>query len=171
MAGTKDSYRSPQACRIRGAGSSQNKNPSSLLLIVAYCIFQCQIVFADSVDNQVIVIVNKEVQEQKISLGAVRSIFGMRLRSWVNGRPVRVFVFNDSHPVHIEFSKKILGVFPHQLRSSWDRLVFSGTGQSPSYVKSEIEMLSYIKHTPGAIGYIRKNIAHEQVNELRVAND
>jgi hypothetical protein len=126
---------------------------------------------ADEAHSRIIVITNKNVQEKSITLGALRSIFGMRLRSWKGGKPVRVFVLRDFHPVHIEFSKKVLGVFPHQLRSSWDRLVFSGTGQAPTYVKNEDEMLKRVEKTPGAIGYITRSHEHGQVKVLPVIKD
>jgi ABC-type phosphate transport system substrate-binding protein len=126
---------------------------------------------AEEVHSKVVVITNKDVQEKSITLGALRSIFGMRLRSWAGGKPVRVFVFSDYYPVHIEFSKKVLGVFPHQLRSSWDRLVFSGTGQAPTQVRNEEEMLDRIENTPGAIGYITRSHEHGQVKELPVIKD
>jgi hypothetical protein len=83
----------------------------------------------------------------------VREIFFMRLSSWPDGSPIHVFVLPDNHPLHIRFAKEILGVYPFQLRSAWDRLVFSGTGVSPTTVESEEEMLERIKSTPGSIGY------------------
>ena len=122
-------------------------------------------------NTSIVVIANQGVHEKSLTLGAVRSIFGMRLRSWKRDLPIRVFVFNDYNPVHIEFSKKVLGVFPHQLRWSWDRLVYSGTGQAPTYVKSAEEMLESVKNTPGAIGYINRDREHGFVKELPVTND
>jgi hypothetical protein len=83
----------------------------------------------------------------------VREIFFMRLSSWPDGSPIHVFVLPDNHPLHIRFAKEILGVYPFQLRSAWDRLVFSGTGVSPTTVESKEEMLERIKSTPGSIGY------------------
>jgi len=121
--------------------------------------------------TSIVVIANKGVDEKSLTLGAVRSIFGMRLRSWKGGIPVRVFVFDDYNPLHIEFSKKILGVFPHQLRWTWDRLVFSGTGQAPTYVKTADEMLEHVRNTPGAIGYIDRDLEHGFVKELPVVDD
>jgi hypothetical protein len=78
----------------------------------------------------------------------------MRLRRWDDGTPVRVFVLSDRDPAHREFSKKLLGVFPHQLRRSWDRTVFSGLGQAPTEVEDEAEMLRRVAETPGAVGYV-----------------
>ena len=125
-------------------------------------------VSASESSSPVVVITNKDVSEKSLNLGALRSVFGMRLRSWMGGKPVRVFVFSDHHPLHIEFSKKILGVFPHQLRWSWDRLVFSGTGQAPVYVTSEAQMLELVSVTPGAIGYLTRGKANGQIKVLPI---
>lgn len=141
-----------------------------LLSIILLCLW-VNVGQAEEAHGNIVVITNKDVQEKSITLGALRSIFGMRLRSWSGGKPVRVFVFSDYYPVHVEFSKKVLGVFPHQLRSSWDRLVFSGTGQAPTQVKNEEEMLKHIENTPGAIGYITRSHEHGQVKELPVIKD
>jgi ABC-type phosphate transport system substrate-binding protein len=141
------------------------------LLLIAISLLWMNPGLAAESQGAIVVITNKDVQEKSITIGALRSIFGMRLKSWSNDEPVRVFVFSDYHPLHIEFSKKVLGVFPHQLRSSWDRLVFSGTGQAPSYIRNEAEMLNFVENTPGAIGYITRSHEHGQVKELPVIKD
>ncbi|WP_374086554.1 hypothetical protein [Methylomicrobium lacus] len=93
---------------------------------------------------------------KRLSAETVREIFFMRLSSWPDGSPIHVFVLPDDHPLHVRFAKEILGVYPFQLRSAWDRLVFSGTGVSPTTVESLEEMRSRIASTPGAIGYTDK---------------
>lgn len=90
---------------------------------------------------------------KQLTAETVREIFFMRLSTWPDGSPIHVFVLPDNHPLHIRFAKEILGVYPFQLRSAWDRLVFSGTGVSPTTVETEEEMLERIKSTPGSIGY------------------
>ena len=44
-------------------------------------------------------------------------------------------------------------MFSHRLRKTWDRLVFTGTGQAPIEVNTIEEMRSRVMNTPGAIGY------------------
>ena len=149
---------------------SPGKTAASYFIFILLACININSSYADT-DTAVIVIANKGVVEESLTLGAVRSIFGMRLRAWAGGKPIRVFVFNDHHPLHIEFSKKILGVFPHQLRWSWDRLVFSGTGQAPTYVDNEAQMLAYVENTPGAIGYITGSQGHGHVKQLPVIKD
>ncbi len=91
----------------------------------------------------------------------------MRLTHWSDSTPITVFVLPSGHPLHKEFSKKVLKLFPHQLQTAWDRLVYSGTGKAPTVVKSEEEMQYLLTVTPGAIGYIDKSIKHENLNIIR----
>jgi hypothetical protein len=100
------------------------------------------------------VIVNPDVADRSISRRAVRAIFSMRLRQWPDGKPVRVFVLPDRNPVHVSFAKNRLNTFPHQLRRSWDLLVYSGSGQAPTVVETPAEMLQKVSSTTGAIGYL-----------------
>ena len=83
----------------------------------------------------------------------LRRIFFSRQTHWSDGTPIRAFVLPDKHPLHIRFSKEILGVYPYQLRSAWDRMMYSGTGAPPITVKNIEEMRHKIEFTPGAIGY------------------
>jgi hypothetical protein len=93
---------------------------------------------------------------KQLTTEKVREIFFMRLSTWPDGTPIHVFVLPDNHPLHIRFAKEVLGVYPFQLRSAWDRLVFSGTGVAPTTVESEEEMRARIESTPGSIGYTDK---------------
>lgn len=108
-------------------------------------------------------IVHPDLKQTELSEETVRALFTMRLRRWSDGTPVRVFVLPDRHPLHKAFAKKILGVFPHQLRRAWDRLVFSGTGQAPREVSDETEMLDRVSKTAGAVGYVSDNTWDERV--------
>lgn len=100
------------------------------------------------------VIVNKAVSASSISRSALLTAFTMRSKRWPDGTKLTVFVFADQHPVHQHFVKSSLGLFPYQLRSIWDRILFSGAGQAPVTVSSEQEMIELVANTPGAIGYI-----------------
>lgn len=100
------------------------------------------------------VISNSSYPESEIARSLLRGVFGMRVRAWPDGTPVRVFVLEDTSPIHEEFAKSVLQVYPYQLRQNWDRLLYSGTGQQPITVSSEDELLRRVAETPGAIGYL-----------------
>jgi ABC-type phosphate transport system substrate-binding protein len=126
----------------------------SLLGILALCV--ASVVLAEDAPT---VVVNSVTNPKAfLSKSALSAIFGMRLRKWEDGSPIKVFVLPDDDPLHIAFSKYVLRVFPYQLRSAWDRLVFSGTGEEPIKVKSEQQMRTVVGSTPGAIGYLSKSM-------------
>lgn len=114
------------------------------------------------------VIAHRSVPGSYLSLASARALFGMRMMKWPDGRPVRVFVMPDAHPVHDSLCKEQLNLYPYQLRQSWDRLVYSGMAQAPTEVGTEEEMLIRVAATPGAIGYVRKVKTNDQVKVLRV---
>ena len=114
------------------------------------------------------VIVNPDVPVSSMSQTTVRAMFAMKLLQWPDGRPVRVFVLPDDNPLHRLFCKEKLELYPYQLRQTWDRLVYSGTGQAPTEVDYETEMLSRVARTPGAIGYIRNSRLNDAVRVLTV---
>ncbi|MGD8910650.1 MAG: hypothetical protein PVF13_04370 [Chromatiales bacterium] len=113
-------------------------------------------------------IANPDVSQENLSRSFVRSIFTMRQTSWPSGMPIRVFVLGDKDELHARFSKRILGVFPHQLRRAWNRQIFSGTGQAPEKVESVGEMREKVSHTPGAIGYLSEDMINEQIRTIAV---
>ncbi|MDV6346760.1 hypothetical protein R2083_04420 [Nitrosomonas sp. Is35] len=114
------------------------------------------------------IVTNPGVTEKTLSVNSLRSIFSMRLKTWSDGTKIRVFVLSDEDQLHQIVSKEKLNVFPYQLRSTWDRLVFSGTGQAPIKVNSSEEMLTRIATTPGAIGYLWRANINENVNVLEI---
>ena len=114
------------------------------------------------------VIVHKAVAQREISLGVIRLVFTMRMLRWPDGSRIKVFVLPDSHPIHREFAKQSLELYPRQLRRVWDRYRFSGSGPVPVEVSSEQEMAQRVADTPGAIGYLPDGAATDEVRVIHV---
>ncbi len=109
------------------------------------------------------VIINAETMDQITDQNELRSIFSLRKRTWSNGKKIRVFVLPDNNVIHKAFVKEKLHMFPHQLRRTWNRMTYTGTGQPPIIVYSVPEMLEKIKTTPYAIGYLNRRIEDENI--------
>ena len=124
--------------------------------------------FSEAQGAEMSVVVSQEVPLSEISTANLQGIFSVRVRSWPNGQPVRVFVLPDRSEAHREFARQVLHVYPYVLRDAWDRLVFTGTGQAPIEVENENELLQKIASTPGSIGYVQKGRANEKVKTLVV---
>lgn len=114
------------------------------------------------------IVTHPTVAQQTISRNVLRAIFSMRLNTWPDGTLIKVHVLPDDHPLHHQFAKEQLNVFPYQLRSTWDRLVFSGTGQAPDTVASNEAMLKEVANTPGAIGYLKTDYINNDVHVLQI---
>jgi len=102
------------------------------------------------------IIVNPQLASVPLDRDLLRAIFTLRLRSWPNGPPVRIFVLPDSDPISDRFYREQLGMYSYILRAAWDRMVYTGTGLAPTIVRSEEEMRARVRATPGAIGYVSK---------------
>ncbi len=103
------------------------------------------------------VIVHPGLQQPTVSRALLRGIFGMRVRVWPDGTPIQVFVLDSNSSTHAAFCRDVLRVYPYQLENTWQRLVYSGTGQSPVRVGSLDEMRELVASSPGAIGYINES--------------
>lgn len=104
----------------------------------------------------------------ELSRNQARLFFTMRLAQLPDNTQVRIFVLPDDHPLHARFAKAVLGLFPYQLRQVWDRQVYSGTGQAPTTVGSEQDMIARVAATPGAIGYVERLPDHAGIRPLPV---
>ena len=113
-----------------------------------------------------LLVAHPNVATHWLNRDTTRAIFAMRQRTWPDGQAVRVFVLNNSHPVHARFAKEQLAVYPHQLQLAWDRMVFSGTGQAPDLVSDQAEMRESIATTPGAIGYLEREYLDDNVQVI-----
>ena len=100
------------------------------------------------------VIVNAASATRELSRPLLRAIFSMRMREFPDGTPVTVFVLPDRDERHREFCKDVLEIYPYILRDTWDRLVFTGTGQTPTEVATQEELIRRVAATRGGIGYI-----------------
>ncbi|WP_236944396.1 substrate-binding domain-containing protein [Kushneria marisflavi] len=118
--------------------------------------------------ESLVLIANPSTPPGNMTRETVRAIFAMRQRTLPSGEAAHVFVLPDKHPLHERFTKEILGVYPHQLRLSWDRLVFSGTGQAPNEVGSVEEMRQRVASTPGGLGYLNKGAVDDSVSVFSV---
>ena len=123
---------------------------------------------ADFVSDTVHPVINVNNKQTSISRNGLSAIFKMRLIHWNDGTPVTVFVLPDDNPLHKKFCKRILNVFPHQLRRIWNNAVFSGSGQAPITVSSIEEMKEKVANTPGAIGNLSISESSDLIKALDI---
>lgn len=57
-------------------------------------------------------------------------------------------------PIRIKFDTNVLGRSSSQVTAYWSKLVFTGKGNPPKEMANDDAVLSYVRNTPGAIGYV-----------------
>jgi len=149
---------------LKSNESNKNLRRKQLGFLVLLFVLMSQVLSAPTLS--IYPVVNRALTQNSVSRNGLSAIFRMRLRQWQDGSPITVFVLHDSNPLHKQFCKQVLNVFPHQMRRSWNKLVFSGTGQAPVTVASKEEMVDKIASTPGAIGYLSDEDIPENIKIL-----
>ena len=113
-------------------------------------------------------IVHAGVHDTHISRNQARAIFSARLSHWEDGKAIRVFVLPEETAIHHEFAKRLLDLYPYQLRDAWVRVISTGMGQAPIMVADESEMRRLVADTPGAIGYVGKVQGDDKIRALPI---
>jgi ABC-type phosphate transport system substrate-binding protein len=138
--------------------------PRSFARVVLVVLLMCGAPLSGSVE----LIVNQGVPVTSVSRPLARLIFATKVTRWEDGSPIRVFVLPDESLLHQEMSKGILDLYPYQLRTAWDRVIYTGIGQAPITVVNEAEMRRQIASVPGAIGYVGRVLNNDKVRALLV---
>lgn len=105
-------------------------------------------------DANVEIFTHASIDQQYLTRSFLRAVFSLRVRTWPDGQPIRVFVLDDSDPLHIRFCQEHLATYPYVLRKSWNRTSYTGTGLLPVRVDSIEDMRRRVERTQGAIGYV-----------------
>jgi hypothetical protein len=138
-----------RGCGVHGTGSGLGRAWLRLLLLLVLGLWS-----ATALAGSTEVIVSGDRSGMAIDRDMLRAIFTTRLRQWPDGAQIHIYVMPDDSAVHDRFCREQLGMYPYVLRELWDRLLFTGTGLTPTVVRSEEEMRARVRGTPGAIGYV-----------------
>ncbi len=100
-----------------------------------------------------ILIANESVTVHEISQKDAEQIFIGKKRTWDNG-DIIVPVILNSGEAHNSFLKEVTKKSPMQFKTYWKKIVFTGKGQALKNFDSENDLVSFVKSTKGAVGYI-----------------
>jgi ABC-type phosphate transport system substrate-binding protein len=78
--------------------------------------------------------------------------------TWRNDWTVRPVQLSKRFALRDQFTREILKKSPSQLRSYWNRQIFSGKAVPPPDLESQEEVISYVLANKGAIGYVAAGV-------------
>lgn len=142
------------------------KHPIGFVLttiLVALC-------YATATPAEVAVIANKSVPTDTISQREVLDIYTGEIRQWKNGEPIVAHDMTEEGEVRETFYE-FLGRKSSRVKSIWVKNLLMGEGSPPESAKTEQEVLTMVAKTPGAIGFVRSDMADDSVKVLAIISD
>jgi ABC-type phosphate transport system substrate-binding protein len=117
--------------------------------------------------QDVVLVANKDVQISEIKDSDLRAIFTGEKTRFADGSHA-VPVTLKGGAVHEVFLTKHVGETPAEFRAVWRRAVFTGQGSMPKAFDSESSLIAYVATTPGALGYVSRVSAKDNVKVITV---
>jgi ABC-type phosphate transport system substrate-binding protein len=122
---------------------------------------------SESPASAVKVIAHASVKVSQVSPEELKGVFLQTRTSLADGSHVEP-VLLQSGDVHDTFVKQYTGKSVSGLDSYYRSLVFTGKGAMPKTLKSDAEVVAYVKNTIGAIGFVSDDAITEGVKILAV---
>ena len=104
------------------------------------------------------IIVNPANHIDSVDRTFLSNVFLKKVATWRNDWTVRPVQLSRRFPVREQFTREILKKSPSQLRSYWNRQIFSGKAVPPPELESQEDVIRYVLANKGAIGYVAAGV-------------
>jgi ABC-type phosphate transport system substrate-binding protein len=84
----------------------------------------------------------------------VAQMFLKRVTRWPNGDPIEPVDLDQRSPVRRRFSNEVLNRSVDAVKTYWQQMIFSGRALPPPEVTTDDQVISFVLHRPGSIGYV-----------------
>ncbi len=100
------------------------------------------------------VIVNNANSTTTITKSQVSNYLLKKRTKWASGTSIAPVDLSSKSSVRKSFSKAVHRKTTAQVRAFWQQSVFSGKATPPREMKSDAEVVKFVKTNKGAIGYV-----------------
>jgi ABC-type phosphate transport system substrate-binding protein len=114
----------------------------------------------------VVAVVSANSAIKALTQEQVADIFLGRVSRFPNGLVAVPIDLRDGSPERDQFYAKIAGKTPAQVKAYWSKIIFTGRGQPPRAVPTDLDMKKFIADNDTAIGYIDSALLDSSVRAL-----
>jgi hypothetical protein len=114
----------------------------------------------------VVAVVSARSAVTALTPAQVANIFLGRVSRFPNGLLAVPIDLRDGSPERDQFYAKIAGKTPAQVKAYWSKIIFTGRGQPPKAVRTDLEVKKFIVANVDAIGYIDAALLDDSVRAL-----
>ena len=104
------------------------------------------------------IIVNPANRVSSVGRGFLSNVYLKKVATWGNDWTVRPVQLSRRFPLREQFTREILKKSPSQLRSYWNRQIFSGKAVPPLEFETQEDVIRYVLANKGAIGYVAAGV-------------
>jgi ABC-type phosphate transport system substrate-binding protein len=104
------------------------------------------------------IIVNPANHVNSVDRAFLSNVYLKKVATWRNDWTVRPVQLSRRFPLRDQFTREILKKSPSQLRSYWNRQIFSGKAVPPLEFESQEDVIKYVLANKGAIGYVASGL-------------
>lgn len=115
--------------------------------------------------GQVAIIAHPDVPVDSLSKNNLLDLYTGDITKWDNNQPIIAYDLKPKLDIRNEFFR-LLGKTSSRMKSIWLKRMLAGEGDPPAALESETSILKKIAKTPGAIGFVSKNIVNSSVKEI-----
>ena len=132
----------------------------------SFCLLILAIYSSSTFTADLVLVGNHNLSVNSLSTRDVRNVF-LATKKNINGAIVKPVTILD-HDLTEYFLKKYVRQTPAQFSAYYIRKIFSGGGKKPKEVSSEAEMIRYVSHNKGALGFVSSNAVTQKVKIIRI---
>ena len=114
----------------------------------------------------VVAVVSAKSAVQSLTSDQLADIFLGRVSRFPNGLLALPIDLRDGSPERDQFYARITGKTPAQVKAYWSKIIFTGRGQPPKAVASDLDVKKFVAANVGAIGYIDTALLDDTVRAL-----
>lgn len=93
----------------------------------------------------------------------VQNLYLGRTSEFADGQSAEPLDLNPRDPLHEQFLRKVVRQRAVQYRRHWSQSLFTGGGEPPEQVASQLEMVRRVSENPAMIGYVHRDQVTDSV--------
>ena len=103
-----------------------------------------------------VVIVNPDNPAASADRGFLADAFLKKVSTWGNGEVIRPVDLPPGSPVRQQFTDDVLHRSIQEVKGYWQQRIFSGRDVPPPELDKDEEVVEYVLHHGGAVGYVSR---------------
>ena len=116
--------------------------------------------------TDVVAVVSSQSAVRVLTQDQLADIFLGRVSRFPNGVLAVPIDLREGSPERDQFYAKITGKTPAQVKAYWSKIIFTGRGQPPKAVPTDLDVKKFVAGNAGAIGYIDAALLDDTVHAL-----